>query len=199
MARATCHGVSGGVRSPQQAKRKRKRINKKNWGFGFWGGRTTPYLWVSQYKAGRSKTMGSFLSAQTKPTNPKPAAPLFVYMSLSFSIPSLNLMHLLISTFSFSLLWHLYLQKVQEGCFIVLGSSICDNWIPIFRILALWSLDSFIFWVFFKLIYSIVGVWFHFYFPKCFTQPVGGDNFFTGFLFFCLRKRIIFDRWNQIV
>jgi hypothetical protein len=39
-------------------------------------------LWVSQYKAGRSKTMGSFLSAQTKPTNPKPAAPLFVYMSV---------------------------------------------------------------------------------------------------------------------
>jgi hypothetical protein len=90
---ATCHGGFGGVwgvRPPQQAKKKRK----KNCGFDFWGGRTTLYLWVSQYKAGRSKTMGSFLSAQTKPTNPKPAAPLFVYMYVAFSIPSLNLMHL---------------------------------------------------------------------------------------------------------
>jgi hypothetical protein len=36
--------------------------------------------------------MGSFLSAQTKPAIPKPAAPLSVY-SLSLSIRSLNLMH----------------------------------------------------------------------------------------------------------
>jgi hypothetical protein len=87
-------------------------------------GQATPILVGFQYKAGRSKTMSSFMSTQTKPTDPKPASPLFVFMSVSFSIPSLNLMHL-----------HLFPLSLS------LGNFRCDNWIPIFRILALWAIS----------------------------------------------------------
>ena len=100
-------------------------------------------LWVLRTKSRErerereGKTMGSFLSAQPKPPNPKPAAPLFVYtLSISvLSIPplKLNLMHL--SPFSLCIL---YLPK--NTIFLCsFRTWWYDNSVQVSRLLALWA------------------------------------------------------------